>query len=331
MLVISCPCALGLATPVAIMVGTGKGAEQGILIKSAESLELLHLIDTIVLDKTGTITEGKLEVTDIVSINKNEQKELLKIAGTLEKNSEHPLAQAIIEEIEKQKIDISNITDFIAVSGRGIRGKIDGKEYFGGNIQFIKENNINIDESILESNKLLEQGKTVLYFANEKDVIGIIALADKIKDSSKQAIQELKNKDIEVIMLTGDNKTVAKTIGNEVGINKVISEVMPQDKGEEISKLQKQGKKVAFVGDGINDSVALVKSDVGLAIGSGTDIAIESADIVLMKNNLLDVVTSIDLSKAVIGNIKMNLFWAFFYNIIGIPIACRYILLKFRI
>lgn len=319
-LVISCPCALGLATPVAIMVGTGKGAENGILIKSAESLESLHLVDTVVLDKTGTITEGKPKVTDIISkIDKNE---LLKIAGSLEKNSEHPLAEAIMEKVKMEKIELVDIKEFTSVAGRGVKGKIGETNYFGGNIAFMKENNIDISDIILESDQLLNQGKTVLYFSNERTIIGMVAVADGIKDTSYQAIQELKRKNIEVVMITGDNKIVAETIGNTLKINKVISEVLPQDKEKEVADLQKQGKKVAFVGDGINDSPALVKSDVGIGIGSGTDIAIESADIVLMKDSLLDVVTAIDLSKSVIRNIKINLFWAFFYNTIGIPVAC---------
>lgn len=326
-LVISCPCALGLATPVAIMVGTGKGAEEGILIKSAESLEILHTVNTVVLDKTGTVTEGKTKVTNIVSLI--EEKELLKIAGSLEKNSEHPLSEAIMEKIIEEQIKLSEITEFEAISGRGVKAKIEGITYFGGNIAFMEENNISTTQILEPSQELLKQGKTVLYFANEKEVIGIIAVADTIKETSYNAIQELKRKNIEVVMLTGDNKIVAEQIGKKLKIDKVISEVLPQDKEKEISKLQEQGKKVAFVGDGINDSPALVKADVGLAIGSGTDIAIESADIVLMKNTLLDVVTAIRLSKAVIRNIKMNLFWAFFYNIIGIPVAAGVFYLSF--
>lgn len=319
-LVISCPCALGLATPVAIMVGTGKGAELGILIKSAQSLEQLHLVDTVVLDKTGTITEGKPKVTDIVSLI--DEKELLKIAGSLEKISEHPLAQAIVENVSQMQIPFLKVEDFNAISGRGVRGKIQGNKYLGGNIAFMEENNIDISKIKRKADKLLSQAKTVLYFANETDVIGIIAVADTVKDTSIEAIKGLKEKNIDVIMLTGDNKTVANEIAKQIGIDKVISEVLPQDKEKEVQKLQQQGKKLAFVGDGINDSPALVKADVGLAIGSGTDIAIESADIVLIKNNLLDVANAISLSRAVINNIKMNLFWAFFYNCIGIPIAC---------
>lgn len=319
-LVISCPCALGLATPVAIMVGTGKGAELGILIKSAQSLEQLHLVDTVVLDKTGTITEGKPKVTDIVSLI--DKQELLKIAGSLEKNSEHPLAQAIVENVSQMQIPFLKVEDFNAISGRGVRGKIQGNKYLGGNIAFMEENNIDINKIKSKADKLLSQAKTVLYFANETDVIGIISVADTVKDTSIEAIKGLKEKNIDVIMLTGDNKTVANEIAKQIGIDKVISEVLPQDKEKEVQKLQQQGKKLAFVGDGINDSPALVKADVGLAIGSGTDIAIESADIVLIKNNLLDVANAISLSRAVINNIKMNLFWAFFYNCIGIPIAC---------
>lgn len=318
-LVISCPCALGLATPVAIMVGTGKGAQNGILIKSAESLEVLHTVNTVVLDKTGTVTVGKPKVTDIISVI--DQNELLKIAGTLEKNSEHPLAEAIMQKIEEEKILISNVENFEAISGRGVKGKIDGEYYFGGNIAFMQENHIDIEQIQKESQSLLNNGKTVLYFANKNHIIGMIAVADTIKETSYQAIKELKKENIEVVMLTGDNKTVAENIGKELHIDKVIAEVLPQDKEKEVAKLQAEGKKVVFVGDGINDSPALARADVGLAIGSGTDIAIESADVVLIKNSLLDVVTAIDLSKAVIRNIKMNLFWAFFYNIIGIPIA----------
>ena len=351
-LVISCPCALGLATPVAIMVGTGKGAENGILIKSAESLELLHLIDTIVLDKTGTITEGRPKVIDIItsqtlvgntsSLNNGRVKvvsninythkvenELLKIAGSLEKKSEHPLAEAIIEKAKENNIELLEVTDFLSVSGRGVKGKIDGVSYIGGNLAFMQENNIELDVVQYQSEELAKEGKTLLYFAKENNLIGIITVADKVKVTSKQAIEELKKKNLEVVMLTGDNKLAAETIGKSVGIDNIISEVLPQDKEKEVSKLQAQGKKVAFVGDGINDSPALVKSDVGLAIGSGTDIAIESADIVLMKDDLLDVDTAISLSKAVIRNIKMNLFWAFIYNIIGIPVAAGVFYLSF--
>lgn len=350
-LVISCPCALGLATPVAIMVGTGKGAEFGILIKSAESLELLHKVDTIVLDKTGTITEGKPRVTDIITnqdiINEamskngkmkvisnvknseNAQNNLLKIAASLEKNSEHPLAEAIIEKSKEKKVELLEVTEFLAISGRGVKGKIDKIEYLGGNLAFMEENGIDVQDVISKTDELSKKGQTILYFAKDKSLIGIIAVADTVKSTSKLAIQELKNKNLDVVMLTGDNKNVAKTIGKSLKIDNIISEVMPQDKEKEVAKLQAKGKRVAFVGDGINDSPALVKSDVGIAIGSGTDIAVESADVVLVKNDLLDVVTAIDLSKKVINNIKMNLFWAFFYNTIGIPVAAGVFYLNF--
>lgn len=329
-LVISCPCALGLATPVAIMVGTGIGAKNGILIKSAESLETLHLVDTVVLDKTGTITEGKPKVTDV--INYIEKDKLLKIAGSLEEKSEHPLAEAVIIKLNEKKINTVDIKEFTSIPGRGIKGIVEENLYFGGNLTFIKENNIVLNKKVLDDAKdLLHEGKTVLYFANEKEVIGIIAVADTIKYTSYEAIKELKSKNINVVMVTGDNKVVAKVIADKLGIKHVISEVLPQEKEKEVAKLMKSGKKVSFVGDGINDSPALVKADVGIAIGNGTDIAIESADIVLMKNDLKDVVTAIDLSKAVIRNINQNLFWAFFYNIIGIPIAAGVLYLNFSI
>ena len=352
-LVISCPCALGLATPVAIMVGTGKGAELGILIKSAESLELLHKVDTVVLDKTGTITQGKPKVIDIITnqdlinevmsqknkvkvvLNKNNdltsKNNLLKIAGSLEKNSEHPLAEAIIEKTRENNLNLYEVKDFEAISGRGVRGKIDNIEYFGGNLAFMQENNVKLEDVLLKSEELSKQGKTLLYFAKENRLLGIIAVSDTIKPTSKIAINKLKKKNLEVIMITGDNKNVAESIGKNLEIDKVISEVMPQDKESEVTKLQASGKRVAFVGDGINDSPALVRSDVGIAISSGTDIAVESADIVLINDDLLSVVSAISLSKKVINNIKMSLFWAFFYNIIGIPVAAGLFYLSFNL
>lgn len=352
-LVISCPCALGLATPVAIMVGTGKGAELGILIKSAESLELLHKVDTVVLDKTGTITQGKPKVIDIITnqdlinevmsqknkvkvvLNKNNdltsKNNLLKIAGSLEKNSEHPLAEAIIEKTRENNLNLYEVKDFEAISGRGVRGKIDNIEYFGGNLAFMQENNVKLEDVLLKAEELSKQGKTLLYFAKENRLLGIIAVADTIKPTSKIAISELKKKNLEVIMITGDNKNVAESIGKNLEIDKVISEVMPQYKEREVTKLQASGKRVAFVGDGINDSPALVRSDVGIAISSGTDIAVESADIVLINDDLLSVVSAISLSKKVINNIKMSLFWAFFYNIIGIPVAAGLFYLSFNL
>ncbi len=328
-LVISCPCALGLATPVAIMVATGKGAENGILIKSAESLELLHSIDTIVFDKTGTITEGKLKVTDVIT-DLNEE-EFVKIVTSLEKNSEHLLAEAIVKYGVEKEISLYDISDFIAVSGRGVKGNINNEIYYGGNISFMKENNIDIGKFEGKGIELLNKGRTCLYFGTSNGVIGIIGIADTLKESSNKAIKLLKEKGLETIMLTGDNKIVAENIASSLKLDKIIAEVLPTEKEGEISKLQNAGKKVAFVGDGINDSPALVKADIGIAIGSGTDIAIDSADIVLMKNDLLDVVTAIELSNATIKNIKLSLFWAFFYNVIGIPIAAGILYPQFGI
>lgn len=319
-LVISCPCALGLAVPVAIMVGTGKGAENGILIKSAESLEMLHSIDTVVLDKTGTITEGNPKVVEIISL-KNDEKEFLKYAASLEKQSEHPLSTAIVSKAIEENIELVDVENFEAVQGRGVKATIENKKFIAGNKSFMNENKISLD-SIKERNEVFEkQGKTVLYFAQEKEVIGLIIVADVIKQDSKAAIKAMNDLKLDVVMLTGDNKLVANTISAELGIEKVEAELLPQDKEKIVKKIQEKGKKVLFVGDGINDSPALVRSDVGIAIGNGTDIAIEAADIVLIKNSLMDVVTALELGKATMRKIKQNLFWAFFYNVIGIPIA----------
>jgi len=318
-LVISCPCALGLATPVAIMVGTGRGAENGILFKNAESLEVLHKVDIVVLDKTGTITKGKPVVTDIFT--KWNENELLKIVGSLEKNSEHPLAEAVNQVVQNlaSEIELINVDNFKSISGKGVSGEIEGNRYLVGNQLLMSENHIDLEEKNV--NELFNSGKTLIYIAKNQELIGIIACQDVVKDTSKNAIQQLQKEKIEVVMLTGDNHLVASSIAKQVGIKNVIAEVLPADKEKEVVKLQAKGKKVAFVGDGINDSPALVKADVGIAIGSGTDIAIESADVVLMKDNLMDVDTAIQLSRATIRNIKQNLFWAFFYNTIGIPIA----------
>ncbi len=253
----------------------------------------------------------------------NLEYKLLKIAGSLEKLSEHPLAEAIMKKVSEEKIDLEEVTEFEAVSGRGVKGKILGEIYYGGNLSFMEDNGVNTEYYIDEAEKQTKEGKTILFFSNNKKIIGLIAVADIIKENSKKAVEELRNKNIDVVMLTGDNKNVAENIAKQVGIDKFISDVMPQDKEKEIQKLQNNNKKVAFVGDGINDSPALARADIGIAIGSGTDIAIESADVVLIKDDLYDVVTSIDLSKKVINNIKLSLFWAFIYNIIGIPIACR--------
>ena len=328
-LVISCPCALGLATPTAIMVGTGKGAENGILIKSAESLETAHSINTIVLDKTGTITLGKPEVTDIITADNVDTKDLLQIAASIEIASEHPLADAIIKKAKNDDIELIKSDYFKAIAGEGIEGSINNKKIFAGNIKLMKNSNINLGEFAQTGDKLAEQGKTPLFFADENQFLGIIAVADVIKESSPQAVKEFINLGIDVIMLTGDNEKTAKSIGNKAGIKNVIAQVLPQDKEAVVRKLQEEGKKVAMVGDGINDAPALMRADVGVAIGAGTDIAIESADIVLMKSDLMDAVGAIKLSKAVIRNIKQNLFWAFFYNTLGIPLAAGLLYLPF--
>ena len=322
-LVISCPCSLGLATPVAIMVGTGKGAENGILIKSADALETTHSIDTVVLDKTGTVTEGKPVVTDILAFDIDEN-EFLKLAAGVESASEHPLAEAIVEKAKEKNLEIVSPTEFQAISGRGIVASVSGSKIIAGNEQAIKEqygNSEDFTEVFKKGNELAAQGKTPMYFGKDNKLLGIIAVADTIKKDSKEAIQALKNRNIDVVLLTGDHKNTAMAIAKEAGIKKVIAEVLPTDKEEHIRELIKAGHKVAMVGDGINDSPALARADVGIAIGAGTDIAIESADIVLMHSSLKDVATAIDLSKAVIRNIKQNLFWAFFYNSIGIPLA----------
>ncbi|SKA73913.1 Cu+-exporting ATPase [Clostridium sp. USBA 49] len=320
-LVIACPCALGLATPTAIMVATGKGAEYGILIKSGEALETVHKIGTIVFDKTGTITEGKPKVTDIITTESITENELLQIAASAEKASEHPLGEAIVKFAKERYIDFKKIDFFKAVPGGGIEVRIDDKEILAGNKKFMEERNISLKNLEEKSNKLAKEGKTPMYIAINNNIAGIIAVADTIKENSKKAIEILHNMGIETVMITGDNKKTAEAIGKEVGIDKILAEVLPEDKASEIKKLQKYGKKVAMVGDGINDAPALAQADIGIAIGSGTDIAIESADIVLMKSDLMDVITALKLSKSTIRNIKENLFWAFGYNIIGIPIA----------
>lgn len=317
-LVISCPCALGLATPVAIMVGTGKGAENGILIKSGEALEITHNVQSVVLDKTGTITEGKPVVTDIISFGMSENK-ILEISAALEKKSEHPLAEAVL--LKAKGMELPNAENFVAIPGKGITAKIQGNIYYAGNQKLMQEQGISCEKALSSMEKLSKEGKTPLILADEKQVFGIIGVADVVKPTSAKAIQELKKLGIQVIMLTGDNARTAKAIQKQLDIDTVIAEVLPQDKEREISRLQEEGKTVAMVGDGLNDAPALARADVGIAIGAGTDVAIESADIVLMKNDLQDVATAIELSKAVIRNIKENLFWAFFYNVCGIPLA----------
>lgn len=333
-LVISCPCALGLATPVAIMVGTGKGAENGILIKSGDALETAHQIDTVVLDKTGTITQGKPVVTDIIcAAGKNADKtQLLQIAGSLEKGSEHPLAEAIVNYCETNSIALEKVTDFNALFGKGIEGTVSGTHYFAGNEKMMEEKGISLStEQKNQIRELAKQGRTPLLFADEKQFLGIVAVADVVKPTSKEAVQKFRDYGIHVIMLTGDNEVTAQAIKEQVGIDEVIAGVLPTQKEEKISALKQAGHKVAMIGDGVNDAPALASADVGIAIGAGTDVAIESADIVLMKNDLLDAVGAVKLSKAVIRNIKENLFWAFFYNSIGIPLAAGVLYPLFQI
>ena len=319
-LVISCPCALGLATPVAIMVGTGKGAENGILIKSAEALETLHLVKTVIMDKTGTLTEGKPVVTDIYSIGMDEN-ELLALAASAEKPSEHPLAGALIEDAEKKGINLFEAEDFRAVSGRGVTATVDGRKILAGNKYFMSENGIDVSVFEQKEKEYSDLGKTVLYFAGENNPLGLIAVQDVPKKTSRAAVKCLRDMGIDVIMLTGDNKRTAEAVARSLGITNVVSEVMPQDKEAVVRSVQEKGGRTAMIGDGINDAPALARADVGIAIGAGTDVAIESADIVLMKSDLMDAVTAIKLSKATIKNVKENLFWAFFYNIICIPLA----------
>ena len=320
-LVIACPCALGLATPTAIMVGTGKGAENGILIKGGEALESAHKVNTVIFDKTGTITEGKPKVTDIVLNNNVKEEYLIKIASSAEKGSEHPLGEAIVKYGEEKNIKFEKVDNFKAIPGAGIQVTINDESILLGNRKLMNDNNIKLGDLEEKSNILASQGKTPMYIAVDGNLSGIIAVADVVKESSKKAIEILHDMGIKVAMVTGDNAKTANAIANQVGIDMVLAEVLPEDKSKEVEKLQNQGKFVAMVGDGINDAPALAKADIGIAIGSGTDVAIESADIVLMKSDLIDVPTAIKLSHETIKNIKQNLFWAFGYNTIGIPVA----------
>jgi len=319
-LVIACPCALGLATPTAIMVGTGRGAEYGVLIKSGEALETAHKVKTVVFDKTGTITQGEPVVTDIITTDMIDTKELLRLSASAEKGSEHPLGEAIVNEAKEKDLVLTGVDSFEAIPGHGIEAIIEGKRIVLGNKKLMDDRKIEISLQ-KESNRLAEEGKTPMYVAVDNKLAGIIAVADVMKPGSKRAIEELHNMGIEVAMITGDNKRTAEAIARQAGIDRVLAEVLPQDKAIEIKKLQAEGKKVAMVGDGINDAPALAQADIGIAIGSGTDVAMESADIVLMRSDLMDVPTAIQLSRRTIRNIKQNLFWAFAYNSAGIPIA----------
>ena len=320
-LVIACPCALGLATPTAIMVGTGKGAENGILIKGGEALESTHKINTIVFDKTGTITEGKPEVTDIITSGDIDKGRLLQIAASAEKGSEHPLGEAIVRGAAKEGLELIKVDNFMAIPGHGIEVQIEGANILLGNRKLMVERGIELSQLESESDRLASEGKTPMYIAVEDKLAGIIAVADVVKESSAKAIKKLRGMGIQVVMITGDNRRTAAAIAKQVGIDRVLAEVLPHDKANEVKKLQAEGKKVAMVGDGINDAPALAQADIGIAIGSGTDVAMESADIVLMRSDLMDVPTAIQLSKSTIRNIKQNLFWAFGYNVAGIPLA----------
>jgi len=321
-LVISCPCALGLATPVAIMVGTGKAAEYGILVKSAESLENLHHVDTVVLDKTGTLTSGRPAVTDVLVLDKGlSQKDFISLAAALETGSEHPLAQAVTEYAKAQGIAPGKAEDFSAAAGRGVQAKISGELCLAGNLAFLSENGLENAEFQKQGEALAEQGKTPLFFVKGGKPAGVIAVADSLRESSLHAVERFHKLGLKVVMLTGDNRATAEAIRKQAGIEEAVSDVLPAEKEAVIRRLQGENRRVAMVGDGINDAPALARADIGIAIGAGTDIAIDSADVVLMKNSLEDVCTAIELSKSVIRNIRMNLFWAFFYNILGIPIA----------
>ena len=320
-LVIACPCALGLATPTSIMVGTGKGAENGILIKSGEALETAHKIKTVVFDKTGTITKGKPVLTDLIAYGKYNENELLKIAASVENDSEHPLAEAIVNKAKEKNIEIKRYEKFRAMPGYGIRAIFEGKEVQIGNRKLMENRKINVEISQKDYDILSNEGKTPMYISIDNELAGLVAVADVIKETSKEAVEKLKKMGIKTIMLTGDNEKTAKFISKQVGIDDVISEVLPYQKSQKVKELQEKDEFVAMVGDGINDSPALAQANVGIAIGNGTDVAIESADIVLIRNDLRDVAGAISLSKATITNIKENLFWALFYNVLGIPFA----------
>ena len=320
-LVIACPCALGLATPTAIMVGTGKGAEYGVLIKSGDALEEAKKIQTIVFDKTGTITEGKPTVTDLMVTQNISEEELLRLAAAAEQGSEHPLGEAIVESAKARKLELPKATDFEALSGFGISANIEGQTLFLGNSKWMAQQGIEVGDFEQKAQALAAQGKTPMYVGQHQQLLGLIAVADTIKETSREAIALLHEMGLETIMLTGDNQLTAQAIAKQVGIDRVLSDVLPEDKAREVKKLQEAGRHVAMVGDGINDAPALAQAHIGMAIGNGTDVAIESADIVLMRNRLTDVATAIQLSRATIRNIQQNLFWAFAYNVIGIPVA----------
>ncbi|MFC4769598.1 heavy metal translocating P-type ATPase [Effusibacillus consociatus] len=320
-LVIACPCALGLATPTAVMVGTGKGAENGILIKGAEHLESAHRVTTVVLDKTGTITKGEPEVTDIVTVGKHSENELLQLAATAERGSEHPLGEAIVNGAKERGLELGEVSRFNAIPGHGIEVEVNGKKILIGNKKLMRENNVAIDKLINRMEELEGQGKTAMLMAIDGQLEGIVAVADTVKETSAKAIRQLKDLGIEVIMITGDNQRTAEAIAKQVGVDRVLAEVLPEDKASEVEKLKKEGKIVVMVGDGINDAPALVAAHIGIAIGTGTDVAIEAADVTLMRGDLMGIVDTIRLSKSTMRKIRQNLFWAFAYNIVLIPVA----------
>ena len=330
-LVISCPCALGLATPVAITVATGKAAEQGILIKSAASLELMGRVNTVVLDKTGTVTEGKPQVTDVLCAPDVTEEDLLCAAASLEKPSGHPLADAVVQEAARRNIPLCAVSDFATVAGGGVQAVLDGKTLYAGNDRYMADTGVDVSALGGAAAELAAAGKTALYFAEDHRLLGVIAVADVVKPDSAAAIAALRRSGCEVVLLTGDNQRTAEAIARQVGVDRVIAQVLPQDKARCVEDLQKEGKLVAMVGDGVNDAPALVTADVGLAIGAGTDVAIESADVVLMRSSLMDIVDAAALSRATLRNIRQNLFWAFFYNSVGIPIAAGVLYPAFQI
>jgi len=328
-LIIACPCALGLATPTAIMVGTGKGAEHGILIRSAETLEKAHRISVALLDKTGTLTRGEPKVTDIITVASSSQQEILQLAASAERGSEHPLGEAIVKAASEKKLKLSKATEFNVVPGHGVEAQVAGKKLLLGNLRLIRDRGLSLNGLEKEAARLWARGKTVMFLGLDGQVVGIIALADTLKPKAREALKELHNMGIEVVMLTGDNRRTAEAIARQVGIDRVLSEVLPEHKAQEVKKLQEEGKVVAMVGDGINDAPALAQADVGIAIGTGTDVAVETGDITLISGDLTGIATAISLSKRTLRTIKQNLFWAFAYNTALIPVAAGVLYLAF--
>jgi Cu+-exporting ATPase len=328
-LIIACPCALGLATPTAIIVGTGKGAEHGVLIRSAGALERAHRINTVLLDKTGTLTRGEPAVTDIIAIAPFSQEEVLRLAASAERGSEHPLGEAIVRAAAEKKLGLSPVSDFSAIPGHGIEASVDGQRFILGNLRLMEDRGLSLSELDKESGRLWEQGKTVMFLGRDGQIMGAIALADSLKSDAREAVEALHSMDFEVVMLTGDNRRTAEAIAREAGIDRVLAEVLPEHKAEEVKRLQEEGETVAMVGDGINDAPALAQADVGIAIGTGTDVAMETGDITLISGDLGGIVTAVSLSKRTMMTIKQNLFWAFAYNTSLIPVAAGVLYLAF--